>query len=341
MTSAEGGTSQSMSMTVSQQVSKQSMTRHSARTARAGLASAVIDGKIYAVGGHNGSHPLQNMECLDCEDGSWSALPMMRARRSYLSAGVIGGKIYAVGGSADGRVLNTMERYDPKENSWRLWFALPAMGTKRTRLAAAVAEGRLYVFGGFDGIRDLATTECYDPDHNRWHFLTSMARKRSDVAAATFKGKIYGMGGQDRDNADPTEAFDTVEVFDPYSELWNYSASMITGRLGMAAATLDGEGAAGERIVAVGGSNGREILSSCEFMDPRVGKWEELPSMHTGRLGCSVAVVAGKIYALGGYDGIRPLDTVEMFDQAANAWLPPQPMEFPVFPGEYTASPRY
>jgi len=309
---------------------------HSSRTSRAGLASAVIDGKIYAVGGHNGSHPLQNMECLDCENESWSALPAMRARRSYLSAEALGGKIYAVGGSADGRVLNTMERFDPVENSWRLWFALPAMGTKRTRLASAVAEGRLYVFGGFDGIRDLATTECYDPEHNRWHFLTSMARKRSDVAAAVLRGKIYGMGGQDRDNADPTEAFDTVEVFDPYSELWNYSPPMQTGRLGLASSALGGAagGEGGDRIVAVGGSNGREILSSCEYFDPRVGKWEILPSMHVGRLGCSVNVVQGKIYALGGYDGTRPLDTVEVFDEVANQWMPPQPMDFPVLAGE-------
>eukprot|EP00746_Dinoflagellata_sp_MGD_P000773 gnl/MRDRNA2_/MRDRNA2_101404_c0_seq1.p1 gnl/MRDRNA2_/MRDRNA2_101404_c0~~gnl/MRDRNA2_/MRDRNA2_101404_c0_seq1.p1 ORF type:complete len:348 (+),score=64.24 gnl/MRDRNA2_/MRDRNA2_101404_c0_seq1:62-1045(+) len=323
MAAEEGGT-----MSISKQGVSKVQGGQLSRTSRAGLASSVIDGKIYAIGGHNGSHPLQNMECLDCNEGSWSALPGMRARRSYLSAGVIGGKIYAVGGSADGRVLNTMERYDPIENSWRLWFALPSMGTKRTRLAAAVAEGKLYVFGGFDGIRDLATTECYDPEHNRWHFLTSMARKRSDVAAAVLRGKIYGMGGQDRDNTDPTEAFDTVEIFDPYSELWNYSAPMKQGRLGLAAASLDGE--AGDRIIAVGGSNGREILSSCEFFDPRVGKWEELPSMHVGRLGCSVAVVSGKIYALGGYDGTRPLDTVEVYDEVANQWMPPQPMDFPV-----------
>merc|ERR1719379_1645983 len=97
-------------------------------------------------------------------------------------------------------------------------------------------------------------------------FLTSMARKRSDVAAAVLRGKIYGMGGQDRDSADPTEAFDTVEIFDPYSELWNYSAPMIQGRLGLGCASLDGEGGgSSDRIVACGGSNGREILSSCEF----------------------------------------------------------------------------
>jgi len=54
--------------------------------------------------------------------------------------------------------------------------------------------------------------------------------------------------------------------------------------------------------------------------------WTTMEPMPTARSGLGVVVVNGKIYAIGGSDGNRQLDTNEMYDPATNTWISKQPM---------------
>ncbi|KAH8035266.1 hypothetical protein HPB51_004507 [Rhipicephalus microplus] len=49
-------------------------------------------------------------------------------------------------------------------------------------------------------------------------------------------------------------------------------------------------------------------------------RWTERICRHTARCYVSVAVLDGKIYALGGYDGDRRTNTAERCDPATNTW---------------------
>lgn len=64
------------------------------RRCRAGLA--LVDNKVYAVGGFNGSLRVKTVEVYDTQSDSWSTGPPMSARRSTLGVAVLGNKIYAV-----------------------------------------------------------------------------------------------------------------------------------------------------------------------------------------------------------------------------------------------------
>ncbi|MQL91526.1 hypothetical protein Taro_024139 [Colocasia esculenta] len=69
------------------------------------------------------------------------------------------------------------------------------------------------------------------------------------------------------------------------------------------------------------GSYSLGVLRSAERFDPREGLWTKIPSMNSPR-GChSVAVLNGKLYSMGGYDGRSMVSSVEVFDPRASSWV--------------------
>ncbi|XP_066300512.1 kelch-like protein 18 [Branchiostoma lanceolatum] len=75
------------------------------------------------------------------------------------------------------------------------------------------------------------------------------------------------------------------------------------------------------RIYAVGGlTQAGESLSTVEVFDPILQQWDLAPPMASLRSRVGVAVLGGKLYAIGGYDGEVRLSTVEEFDAATGKW---------------------
>ena len=61
-------------------------------------------------------------------------------------------------------------------------------------------------------------------------------------------------------------------------------------------------------------------LDEAEVYDPNADGWQPLPSMPTARQWFAAAAVAGKIYAIGGFDGAGGCGTVEAYDPLSGAW---------------------
>src|SRR5262245_17211885 len=93
-------------------------------TARQGLTTCVVNGKIYAIGGVN--HPgvdtevLRTVEAYDPATDSWAQKSDMLISRNWAACAVVNGKIYVIGG--DRTYLATprksMEEYDPATDTW-------------------------------------------------------------------------------------------------------------------------------------------------------------------------------------------------------------------------------
>lgn len=75
------------------------------------VAAAVIDGIIYAVGGHNGSEHLNTVESFNPECGSWQLCKPMGICRRGMSVGVLNGMLYAIGGLDESVCFNRVERF--------------------------------------------------------------------------------------------------------------------------------------------------------------------------------------------------------------------------------------
>jgi N-acetylneuraminic acid mutarotase len=154
-------------------VSKASMPEHNGPKHHA--ASAVVDGKIYVIGGRlfgNGvpneiNEALTNLDDnmqYDPKTDKWIQMDSMPIRRSGFSAESLDGKIYVFGGQmVDGSNKN-IERYDPVTNQWSLE---PDMHADRSGLAVAAYKDKIYVFGGQQkGLQALNINEIFTPESN-------------------------------------------------------------------------------------------------------------------------------------------------------------------------------
>lgn len=241
------------------------------------LGVGVLDGKVYAVGGSDGSLRLSSVECFDPMTNFWSFVAPMGTCRSGVGVGVLGGAMCAAGGYDGRSCLNTVERFDPEKN---LWSTIAHMSTRRSFPGVAVYNGRLYVFGGNDGTSFLNIVESYDPHINRWLTIPSLNKPRAGIGVAVLGHQIFVAGGNDG-----TSRLDSVEFLDVRTGVWETVAHMRSARDGVSLCTL------GNQLIAVGGINGPSYLRSAELYNPVSNVWEPLSSMASCRAAAGVAVI--------------------------------------------------
>ena len=112
----------------------------SLNVARSRPGVAVLNGKLYAVGGYNGSEHLSSVECYDPLLDQWQLIEAMATPRNSPAVAVQGERLYVAGGHDGKKVLNSVEVYDSCEKSWK---EAPSMDTARCdfALAAIVVTG--------------------------------------------------------------------------------------------------------------------------------------------------------------------------------------------------------
>jgi N-acetylneuraminic acid mutarotase len=116
-------------------------------TAREHLASSVIEGKLYVVGGRWETN-LPTLEVYDPAQDTWQGLEAMPTARGGLTTSAVNGLLYVTGGEAfpgEGCTFNRVEVYDPVQGSW---LRAPDLPTARHGLTSVAFEGRWYVIGG-------------------------------------------------------------------------------------------------------------------------------------------------------------------------------------------------
>jgi N-acetylneuraminic acid mutarotase len=282
------------------------------QTARYGLSTSVVNGKIYAIGGRAGGQFFSTVEEYDPATDTWTRKADMPTARVQLSTSVVDGKIYAIGGYNSGGPVASVEEYDPATDTWRTRADMPYTDYG---LSTSVVDGKIYAMGGNTGV---LTVNEYDPATNTWKEKTDMTKRRTELFTSVVDGKIYAIGGGEWDSTDRVMiSFSTVEEYDPAADTWTPKADMPTARWGFSTSTLNG------KIYAVGGSGADDvILSVVEEYDAATDTWAEMPAMPTARYRLSTSVVNDRIYAIGGQPGSWPTvsNAVEVYD-----FTPPPP----------------
>jgi N-acetylneuraminic acid mutarotase len=227
-------------------------------TARGGLATSVVNGKIYAIGGASNGQIFSTVEEYDPDTDTWTKKSDIPTTRWNLSAGAVNGKIYAIG-HGNLPVLLTVEEYDPETDTWMKKADMP---TKRRLLSTSAVNGRIYAIGGANiDNRTLSTVEEYDPETDTWTRKSDMPTPRMLSSTTAVNGKIYAIGGQA--SFDPrVQALSTVEEYDPKTDTWTKKVDMPTPRY-VSTSAVDG------RIYAIGGGDlGGTLLSTVEEYTP-------------------------------------------------------------------------
>ena len=108
-------------------------------TPRSGAAAAVVDDKIYVIGGYSADEIFAVNECYDPEADTWTARSPMPEPRSGAFAAVVDGKIYVIGGVNHALCASSLnEKYDPKTNTWTAMASMPT--SRAVPLAAAAVS---------------------------------------------------------------------------------------------------------------------------------------------------------------------------------------------------------
>ncbi|KAF5402768.1 putative bacteriochlorophyll 4-vinyl reductase [Paragonimus heterotremus] len=204
-------------------------------THRHGLGVAVLEGVVYAVGGHDGWSYLNTVERWNGRAKSWSPVAPMAVQRSTVGVAALDGLLYAVGGRDGTACLRTVERFNPHTQHW--CFIAPMLH-RRGGVGVGAVGGRLYAVGGHNAPPSqphslrTASVEVYEPQTDMWSEVACLSSPRDSIAVTTLGTRLYALGGHDGQ-----VYTDRVQVFDPEANEWSDIAPLPSGRAGIAVAS--------------------------------------------------------------------------------------------------------
>ncbi len=280
--------------------------------ARADMAAAVVDGRIYVFGGRHGRGVVGSVEIYDPDTDSWSFGAALPTPRWGAEAVVKGEDIYVIGGvtQAD-TVFPMLEIYHTTGDSWTTFDPGQTKNIMpiRKRGFAAIAVGEtsaagdsIMLVGGMAAGTVIDTTLIYSTvtdsfsvDRTPSHFPAEGRAWLDAVTAwddeSQTDGKLFTVGGT-ADGALPSAR---VESYQPISDFWRNEDPLPTARIAPAAAFHDG------RLYVIGGGLGTSGASDLvEVFSLQRDIWETMPPIPEARSGAEALVVADRIYLVGG-----------------------------------------
>ena len=297
-------------------------------TARSDLGVAVVDGRIYAIGGLSGDVSVSNNEQYDPVSNSWTAEMPMPTARSGFAIATYNGRIYVIGGTVGNGFVGNNEVYDPSTNTWETKASMP---TPRSDLSASVVNDKIYLIGGkkYSNLNPYFNqtniNEVYDPANDSWSTKTSVPIAIYGYESATIEGKIYIVGGSQTSKSQEQNevSIDANQVYDPQTDNWTKATNLpFLASFGGAAATQDYLAPA--RLYLAGGYSQNFLTSKTQVYNPYNNSWTVATSLSTPRADLALAIVDDVLYAIGGFDGQNSVNTNEQFKPVDYGTVPPK-----------------
>ncbi len=182
-------------------------------------AVAVLDGKIYVVGGFASSqHTLSSagVYSYDPATDHWQTLAPLSGPQGGGVLAAVDGMLHAIGGRVMGdETFGTHSVYNPATNSWHSAAPLP---TARDHAGVFVVDGKIHLIGGRLGPNpsNIDLHDIYDPATDSWTSAAPMPTPRSSSAFVEYRGMLFYAGGECRDRT----TYDEVEAYDTSGDRW-------------------------------------------------------------------------------------------------------------------------
>ena len=180
---------------------------------RAAGGAAIVNGKLYVVGGTTSSPAgrlAKRMLVYDIAANRWTTRrgPMPR---EHLGVTALGGRIYAVGGRTAGFDTNMalVEVFNPRTGRWT---RLPKVPGRRGGTGAAGTGRSIVSVGGEAPSGTIRTVYRYDVRSRRWSRLPNLPTPRHGLGVAAVGGKVYVIGGGTSPGLSVSQANESLAV---------------------------------------------------------------------------------------------------------------------------------
>ena len=248
----------------------------------------------------------------DFDTQKWCQLPDTLHNRSTLVVvqhilTMVGGY---VSGWLSGKATNSLLSLMGEGGAMKWLPHYPAMPTARKDTAAVCSGHSLIVAGGLgDGGNRLATVEVLDIDTKHWSTACSLPHPLSEATISICRERLYLMGGRDETGRSvltcsvpellqsQTEKLRTEPEPDRQTTKWRRIAD--APYYFSSCATLCGQ------LVAMGGRKDGKDTAAIFVYKETTDSWEAMGDMPTARRLALVAILNGKLMAVGGEIGGR------------------------------------
>jgi N-acetylneuraminic acid mutarotase len=285
--------------------------------ARGLVGVAVVEDKIYAIGGYNATSSFANETFLsgtteeyDPATNAWVYKTSMPTPMDMFATAVYKDKIYCFyGGLTRYGTSPLTQVYDPATDTWENSTAIP---TSREGIQANVLGDKIYIVGGvvFNGsytnYQYLAINEAYDPQTDTWSTKAPLPNPTSNYASAVFNGKLYIFGGT-------AYKSNITQIYDPTTDSWSIGEPSVYSTTYYIAGATTGVNAPPKIYLFYAGLHPmRGSATPGQMYDPVSDSWTEGLVKPTFRESYGLAVVDDLIYAIGGYDFKEDMFTHEI-----------------------------
>ncbi|MFN3705635.1 MAG: LuxR C-terminal-related transcriptional regulator [Thermoflexales bacterium] len=263
--------------------------RASIRSARARAATAVVNGRLYIIGGEVNGQPAREVLVYEPQADAWREGPAKPTPTMNAGAAALGNVIYVPGGTLAGQLISS--QFEALYLERQAWMRLADLPIPLAGHAVAAAQGQIVVAGGrtSNGLNDRVLS--FDPASGKWKLLSLLPTPRSQLALIALGERLFAVGGYDGQRE-----LATCEYLDLQQMTWARCAPMLLPRGGLGVVEMDGQ------LYAIGGGIVGYIGFN-ERYDPIVDRWRpvEMPAQRMGEWrNMSVARIGYRIYAVGG-----------------------------------------
>ncbi|XP_068739435.1 uncharacterized protein [Montipora capricornis] len=280
---------------------------------------------IAVTGGCDGSTFLSTVYCFIPAEKKWMQLPDMQIPRWRHQVVVYDDNLLVIGGLRDVCVKEPISAFvEMFSGQTNVWVPVPQQPAVRDieidSFGAVSTASRVLVVGGIDSKANKCTSSVYSiefgEDTSRIVPLSSLLVPRAGHCLVTIGKCAYTIGGFQTPFTHTPDGLQVVECYDLQEDAWNVVQPMNERRLFAAAVAFK------NKIFVFGGSDGDNILSSCEVYDPELNQWQTIAPMLVPRMRHSAVVHKDKIYVIGGLSAREGpgLKSVECYVSEENRW---------------------
>jgi hypothetical protein len=292
--------------------------------ARGRLGVAVVNGRIYTIGGDIGftlgwdydigTHLVVGAtEEYDPKTDLWTTKTPMPTARKFFAIAVYQNKIYCIGGSTRNSTTTVNEVYDPATDTWETKSSMP---TPRIYLRANVVGDKIYLIGGGDNNGLYNLNEVYNPQTDAWSTKAPLPVAVWSYSSAVAGNKIYIMGGI-ASSVLPVNM--SNQIYDPKTDNWSFGAPTPSPDYWGWETTAATTGVNAPERIYVFDWQGNQTLTY--VYDPLGDSWATGEPMPFARGHLAAAVVDDRIYTIGGIT--LDIPTVAAFPSAVNKQYTP------------------